>query len=63
LNQFFKFFGAIPRSTRGGKRALALVTEALNSGDTVALFPEGHLSRNGHIGQFQKGFELATAGA
>jgi acyl-[acyl-carrier-protein]-phospholipid O-acyltransferase/long-chain-fatty-acid--[acyl-carrier-protein] ligase len=62
LKPIFKFFGAIPISTRGGKRALALVTDALNSGDTVALFPEGHLSRNGHIGQFQKGFELATAG-
>jgi len=57
----FKFFGAIPISTRGGKRALALVGEALNNGETVALFPEGHLSRNGHLGKFQKGFELAVA--
>ncbi len=61
LKPIFKFFGAIPISTRGGKRALSLVSEALNSGDTVALFPEGHLSRNGHLGQFQKGFEFATA--
>ena len=57
----FKFFGAIPISSRGGKKALALVGEALNRGETVALFPEGHLSRNGHIGKFQKGFELAVA--
>ncbi|HIO96075.1 MAG TPA: acyl-[ACP]--phospholipid O-acyltransferase [Campylobacterales bacterium] len=57
----FKFFGAIPISRRGGKKALSLVAEALNRGETVALFPEGHLSRNGHLGKFQKGFELATA--
>ncbi len=57
----FKFFGAIPISTRGGKNALKLVGEALENGDTVALFPEGHLSRNGHIGTFQKGFEIAVA--
>ncbi|SFV59898.1 Putative 2-acylglycerophosphoethanolamine acyltransferase / acyl-acyl carrier protein synthetase [hydrothermal vent metagenome] len=56
----FKFFKAIPISTRGGKNALKAVGEALNSGDMVALFPEGHLTRNGHIGKFQKGFELAV---
>jgi acyl-[acyl-carrier-protein]-phospholipid O-acyltransferase/long-chain-fatty-acid--[acyl-carrier-protein] ligase len=57
----FKFFGAIPISTRGGKNALKLVGEALENGDTVALFPEGHLSRNGHTGTFQKGFEIAVS--
>jgi acyl-[acyl-carrier-protein]-phospholipid O-acyltransferase/long-chain-fatty-acid--[acyl-carrier-protein] ligase len=61
LKPIFKFFGAIPISTRGGKKALALVSEALNNGETVALFPEGHLSRNGHLGKFQRGFEFATA--
>jgi len=60
LKPIFKFFGAIPISSRGGKKALSLVTEALNNGETVALFPEGHLSRNGHLSKFQKGFELAT---
>ena len=58
----FKFFKAIPISSRGGKNALKLVGEALENGDTVALFPEGHLSRNGHMGKFQKGFELAVMG-
>ena len=61
LKPIFRFFGAIPISTKGGKKALSLVSEALNRGETVALFPEGHLSRNGHLGKFQKGFELATA--
>jgi acyl-[acyl-carrier-protein]-phospholipid O-acyltransferase/long-chain-fatty-acid--[acyl-carrier-protein] ligase len=61
LKPIFRFFGAIPISPRGGKKALSFVSQALNNGDTVAIFPEGHLSRNGHLGQFQKGFELATA--
>jgi acyl-[acyl-carrier-protein]-phospholipid O-acyltransferase/long-chain-fatty-acid--[acyl-carrier-protein] ligase len=57
----FKFFKAIPISARGGKNALQAVGVALNNGDMVALFPEGHLTRNGHMGRFQKGFELAVA--
>jgi acyl-[acyl-carrier-protein]-phospholipid O-acyltransferase/long-chain-fatty-acid--[acyl-carrier-protein] ligase len=60
VKPFLDFFGVIPISSRGSKGALALVTEALNRGETVALFPEGHLSRNGHLGAFQRGFELAT---
>ncbi|SFV63641.1 Putative 2-acylglycerophosphoethanolamine acyltransferase / acyl-acyl carrier protein synthetase [hydrothermal vent metagenome] len=60
LKPFLNFFGVIPISSRGSKGALALVTEALNRGETVALFPEGHLSRNGHLGVFQRGFEVAT---
>jgi acyl-[acyl-carrier-protein]-phospholipid O-acyltransferase/long-chain-fatty-acid--[acyl-carrier-protein] ligase len=54
------FWEVIPISSRGSKSALIKVTEALNKGDTVVLFPEGHLSRNGHLGTFQRGFEVAT---
>ncbi len=60
LKPFFNFFGVIPISSRGSKSALVKVTEALNRGETVALFPEGHLSRNGQLGAFQRGFEIAT---
>ncbi len=60
LKPFLDFFGVIPISSRGSKGALSLVTEALNRGETVALFPEGHLSRNGHLGTFQRGFEVAA---
>ena len=60
LKPFLRFFGAIPISSRGSRGALSQVTEALNRGETVALFPEGHLSRNGHLGTFQRGFEIAT---
>ena len=60
LKPFLDFFKVIPISTRGSRGALEKVTEALNNGETVALFPEGHLSRNGHLGVFHKGFELAA---
>jgi len=60
LKPFFNFFGVIPISARGSRTALAKVSEALENGDTVALFPEGHLSRNGHLGEFKKGFEVAA---
>ncbi len=54
-----KFFNIIPISTRGSKEALKGVSEALNNGEVVCIFPEGHLTQNGHIGEFQKGFEIA----
>ena len=57
---FLDFWGVIPISSRKSKSALSKVTEALNNGETVVLFPEGHLSRNGHLGTFQRGFEVAT---
>ncbi|UPT78205.1 acyl-[ACP]--phospholipid O-acyltransferase [Sulfurovum sp. XGS-02] len=60
LKPLLDFFGVIPISSRGSKSALVKVTEALNRGETVALFPEGHISRNGHLGTFQRGFEMAT---
>ena len=63
LKPFLKFFKVIPISPRGSKSALAAVTEALNSGDTVALFPEGHITRNGHLSTFKRGFEAAAKDA
>ena len=63
VKPFLDFFGVIPISSRGSRGALAKVTEALNRGETVALFPEGHVSRNGHLGTFLKGYEIAAKGA
>ncbi|CAA6812957.1 MAG: Putative 2-acylglycerophosphoethanolamine acyltransferase / acyl-acyl carrier protein synthetase (EC [uncultured Sulfurovum sp.] len=60
MKPFLNFFKVIPISSRGSKTALSLVTGALKKGETVALFPEGHLSRNGQLGEFQRGFEMAT---
>ena len=59
LKPILNLFGVIPISSRASKTALSQVAEALKNGDTVALFPEGHISRNGHLGEFHKGFELA----
>jgi len=56
---FLRFAKAIPISSRGGKNALKSVTQALNSGYVVAIFPEGHISRTGHLDEFKSGFEMA----
>ena len=63
LKPFFDFFGVIPISSGGGKKSLLEVTKYLNLGEVVCIFPEGSISRSGHLGEFKKGFELATLGA
>lgn len=60
LTWFFKLFGAI--SIQGGassRGALDKVKEALQRGEAVCLFPEGVISRNGHLGEFKRGYEHA----
>jgi acyl-[acyl-carrier-protein]-phospholipid O-acyltransferase/long-chain-fatty-acid--[acyl-carrier-protein] ligase len=59
LRGFLNFFKIIPISSGGSKNALKEVENALNNGDTVALFPEGMLTRNGQVNKFLAGFELA----
>jgi acyl-[acyl-carrier-protein]-phospholipid O-acyltransferase/long-chain-fatty-acid--[acyl-carrier-protein] ligase len=56
---FLDFFNVIPVSKAGSKEALKEIGRALENGDTVALFPEGYLSRNAKINRFQRGFEIA----
>ncbi len=58
LNPFFKFFGVIPISARASKDSFNAVKQKLKEGKIVAMFPEGAITRNGHLGKFQKGFEL-----
>lgn len=62
LNWVLKRLKAIPISSKGSKQSLSLIKEALQQGDLVALFPEGFLSRSGHLGKFNRGFELAIQG-
>jgi acyl-[acyl-carrier-protein]-phospholipid O-acyltransferase/long-chain-fatty-acid--[acyl-carrier-protein] ligase len=59
LKPIFKFFGLIPISSRGSKNAFKEIRSKLDEGKIVALFPEGAITRNGHLGTFAKGFELA----
>ena len=60
LKPFLKFAKVIPISSRGSRGALSEVSKALNAGQIVAIFPEGHISRNGHLDEFRSGFEMAA---
>ena len=62
LKPIFKFFGLIPISNKASKSAFDAIREKLNEGKIVALFPEGAISRNGHLGEFKKGYEKAIEG-
>jgi len=60
LKPIFKFFGLIPISARASKESIKDIREKLDEGKIVALFPEGSITRNGHLGRFAKGYELAV---
>lgn len=62
LQWLFDLFGVIPiEPGKGSQQSLAEVAESLNNGEVVCLFPEGAISRNGHLGLFRKGFERACS--
>ncbi len=58
---FLDFFGVIPISSGGGKKSLEMVATYLEKGEVVCIFPEGTISRSGHLGEFKRGFEIATS--
>ena len=61
LKGFFKLLGCIPiESGASSKKSLEIVAELLDKGEVVCLFPEGAISRNGHLGEFRRGFERAS---
>ena len=59
LTWLFKFFNVIPIGKGASKDSFAAIRTRLENGEVVALFPEGHISYNGQINEFQKGYELA----
>lgn len=61
LSWFFKLFGSIPiEPGPSSNKALERVAELLNEGAVVCLFPEGTISRNGHLGAFKHGYRKAA---
>jgi acyl-[acyl-carrier-protein]-phospholipid O-acyltransferase/long-chain-fatty-acid--[acyl-carrier-protein] ligase len=52
--------GVVPISKAASRDAIKTIEKLLLQGEAVALFPEGALSRTGHLGTFHKGFELAA---
>jgi len=60
LSWFFKALGCISiDSSVSSKKSLSDIADILDQGEVVALFPEGAISRNGHLAEFKRGFELS----
>ncbi|HBO39031.1 MAG TPA: acyl-[ACP]--phospholipid O-acyltransferase [Pasteurellaceae bacterium] len=57
LTWFLKIFKVIPIGSGSSRESIQTIREYLANGEVVALFPEGHISYNGQINEFQKGFE------
>lgn len=47
-----------PVSPRRALSAIRTSVKCLNNGEAVAIFPEGHLTRDGKVGPFQDGYRL-----
>ncbi|RDU71646.1 MFS transporter [Helicobacter aurati] len=62
IRLFIDFFGVIPVSNVASKESMQHIQQRLNNGDTVCLFPEGVISRHGHLNEFKKGFEKIAEG-
>jgi len=61
LRWLLDLFGVIPISGASSKGALETINHHLKQGDVVCLFPEGHISRNGQLAEFKKGFERCVS--
>lgn len=58
LRWFLDLYQVIPISSAASASALRLVTESLQAGHCVVLFPEGAISRNGQLGPFRRGYSI-----
>lgn len=58
LKWMLKIFNVIPISHLGSKQAIKEIAKALDEKQTIVLFPEGSISRTGHLGEFKRGFEV-----
>ena len=57
LNWILKIFKCIPISNYGNKNSIKTIASELDNGNIVVLFPEGSITRTGHLGEFKRGFE------
>ncbi|MBF0752568.1 MULTISPECIES: acyl-[ACP]--phospholipid O-acyltransferase [unclassified Pasteurella] len=57
LTWFLRIFRVIPIGAGSSRESIEMICEYLVRGEVVALFPEGHISYNGQINEFKKGFE------
>lgn len=57
ITWILKMFKAIPISNISSKSTIQTIAKELDRGSVVVLFPEGSITRNGHLGEFKKGFE------
>lgn len=62
LRRFLQLFGAVPISQgEGAQEALEEIAHLLQNGEVVCLFPEGTISRSGHLATFRTGYQRACA--
>jgi acyl-[acyl-carrier-protein]-phospholipid O-acyltransferase/long-chain-fatty-acid--[acyl-carrier-protein] ligase len=57
IKWLFKMYNAIPISNASSKTTIQTIAKELDAGNMVVLFPEGNITRNGHLGEFKRGFE------
>jgi acyl-[acyl-carrier-protein]-phospholipid O-acyltransferase/long-chain-fatty-acid--[acyl-carrier-protein] ligase len=62
LKPFFKAFGVVPIAAGRSKDSIKTISALLQKGECVCLFPEGAISRNGHLGKFHTGYERMVEG-
>ncbi|MDB6127740.1 MAG: AMP-dependent synthetase, partial [Verrucomicrobia bacterium] len=56
----FRLSGAIPISQTSSMEGTRLAIKALQAGEVVAIFPEGHISRTGQLMPIMRGFEVVA---
>ena len=57
LTWLLKLFNCIPISNGSSKNTIQTIAKELDAGNVVVVFPEGAITRNGHLGEFKRGFE------
>ena len=57
LTWLLKIFKCIPIASNSSKTTIKTIAKELDDGNVVVIFPEGAITRNGHLGEFKRGFE------